>query len=209
MMTDSVDQLVIDTSAGTTTVYPGSPFPPAGTYRCIEGTAGASRGMNLCAGTAFGANGINESSVAYNVGGNAACEQRTVGGDDVAISAVFRGLRSWNGTGAPCGGTTDGDNTGRGALDWYQVIVDTTGGPPTPKNLILASWNNPGTVSMACINPSAPNAACGRAHWATFGTRPEAVPVPAAVWLLGSALGVLGWVRRRSQVPSTPGQIAS
>jgi len=25
-----------------------------------------------------------------------------------------------------------------------------------------------------------------------------AVPVPAAVWLFGSALGLLGWVRRRS-----------
>jgi len=31
--------------------------------------------------------------------------------------------------------------------------------------------------------------------WATFSVVP--VPVPGAVWLFGSALGVLGWVRRR------------
>ena len=26
-----------------------------------------------------------------------------------------------------------------------------------------------------------------------------AIPVPAAVWLFGSALGLLGWIRRQSQ----------
>ena len=31
----------------------------------------------------------------------------------------------------------------------------------------------------------------------TFSTINPAVPVPAAVWLFGSALGLLGWVRRR------------
>ena len=28
------------------------------------------------------------------------------------------------------------------------------------------------------------------------------VPVPAAAWLFGSALGLLGWVRRRANVPA-------
>ena len=29
--------------------------------------------------------------------------------------------------------------------------------------------------------------------------RPSVIPVPAAVWLFGSALGILGWVRRRTR----------
>ena len=32
----------------------------------------------------------------------------------------------------------------------------------------------------------------------TSGKFASAVPVPAAVWLFGSALGMLGWMRRRS-----------
>jgi hypothetical protein len=33
---------------------------------------------------------------------------------------------------------------------------------------------------------------------AYFGGNATVVPVPAAVWLLGSALGLLGWIRRRT-----------
>ena len=33
--------------------------------------------------------------------------------------------------------------------------------------------------------------------WAVFDGNAAAVPVPAAAWLLGGALGALGWVRRR------------
>ncbi|MCK6370316.1 MAG: hypothetical protein L6Q83_03150 [Gammaproteobacteria bacterium] len=33
-------------------------------------------------------------------------------------------------------------------------------------------------------------------------TQPAAVPVPAAVWLFGSALGLLGWLRRGAAQPS-------
>ena len=33
-------------------------------------------------------------------------------------------------------------------------------------------------------------------NWAVF--EPAPIPVPAAVWLFGSALGVLGWLRRKS-----------
>ena len=36
----------------------------------------------------------------------------------------------------------------------------------------------------------------GLSSWADF--TPAVVPVPAAVWLFGSALGLLGWLRRKS-----------
>ena len=35
--------------------------------------------------------------------------------------------------------------------------------------------------------------------WAIFTpTTPPVIPIPGAVWLFGSALGVLGWIRRKS-----------
>lgn len=165
----------------------------ATTYMCVEGTFNAGTGSHACANTAFGFNFANDSSVAYNVNGNASCEERTVGGDDSpGAGGIYRGLRSWNGTGnALCGGATvDGDNTGRGSLDVIQIITDTIG---IGGELRLANWNNAGTVTAACYLPTASNPGCGRAHWLVF-----AVPVPAAVWLFGSALGLLGWVRRRA-----------
>jgi hypothetical protein len=36
----------------------------------------------------------------------------------------------------------------------------------------------------------------GASSWADF--TPAVIPVPAAVWLFGSALGLLGWLRRKS-----------
>ncbi len=39
--------------------------------------------------------------------------------------------------------------------------------------------------------------------WAVrSGDVTQVVPVPAAVWLLGSALGVLGWIRRKAAIPA-------
>jgi len=39
----------------------------------------------------------------------------------------------------------------------------------------------------------------------TFTAGPQVVPVPAAVWLFGSALGALGWVRRRDAATARTG----
>jgi len=142
--------------------------------------------------------------VAYNFGGSADCEERTVGGDDTSGTPPwFRGLRNHDGTG--CNGSADGNNTGRGALDMIYVVQNVGG------NLVLGNWNALGTSASenpygGCLNPGAASTAdsvglCRRAHWLEFSTTPGvnvgAVPVPAALWMFGSAIGVLGALRRR------------
>jgi hypothetical protein len=73
--------------------------------------------------------------------------------------------------------------------------------------------NNGGTISLVddpygtsedvCFDDGDPRTDCftpGETHYAgAFGTGTiSAVPVPAAVWLFGSALAGLGWFRRRT-----------
>jgi hypothetical protein len=45
--------------------------------------------------------------------------------------------------------------------------------------------------SWECMN-------CNPVRFVTGGAAVEVVPVPAAVWLFGSALGILGWARRQA-----------
>ena len=47
------------------------------------------------------------------------------------------------------------------------------------------------STPLACVSPEVGND-CG-SDWIA----PNPIPVPAAAWLFGSALGLLGWVRRR------------
>ncbi|MEQ1803060.1 MAG: VPLPA-CTERM sorting domain-containing protein [Gammaproteobacteria bacterium] len=181
ILSDLVTGLVIDTVNGTTS---------ATTYNCIEGGFGAGTGASSCGGYALGVNNINESSIAYNVGGSADCTAITAGGDDpVNPLTVYRGLQS------AAGGPGCGDHTGRGALDMVLMVQDNVGIGGT---LILANWNSDLAFNQACVQtaPGAPGMAnCNRAHWLIFSTNP--VPVPAAVWLFGSAVGLLGVARRR------------
>lgn len=183
LLSDVVTGLVINTNTGTTT---------ATSYQCIDGTFGASTGANSCSNTSFGDDFLNDTIVNYNVGGDASCTVRNILGDDSAGGAVYRGLRSWAGGGP----NNCGDNTGRGALDMTTLVQDTLG---SNGSLILANFNGVGAIPAACLVPgSNPGDAlgCQRAHWLVF--TPAPVPVPAAVWLFGSAVGVLGWARRRA-----------
>jgi|CXWL01.1.fsa_nt_gi hypothetical protein len=180
---DIVSGLVIDTNTASTT---------ATTYSCIDGAFNAST-ASTCGGYGAGLNGILESSRAYNVGGMADCSVITPAGDDPVIAATaYRGLYSYDGNPA-CG-----NHLGRGAMDMTQVIQDF--GPN--QYLMLANWNLEAPVDQTCIATKgsainqAGNPGCLRAHWLTFQASP--VPVPAAVWLFGSALGLLGVARRRA-----------
>lgn len=155
---DKVTNLTIDTNLNTTS---------ATSYVCAEGNFLAGVGANGCANVSTGGNFAYESSMAYNVGGNANCVSRTLGGDDVSTGNP-RSLANTAGGG--------GCSAGDGAFLMYEVF-DNLGIGGT---LILSNNTN---LSASGVN------------YLTF----SAVPVPGAVWLLGSALGGLAWVRRRAR----------
>ncbi len=152
-----VQDLVIDAIAGTTDAL---------SFECREGNFLAGVGVHGCANVIFGDNYAYESAVVYNVGGNAHCINRTVGGDDISVGAPL-GLST---LGASC-------DPVQGVFDLYQFTVG---------SVILSNG--------ICMEEG--NSACAGATWMTL----EAVPIPAAAWLLGSALGLLGWIRRKTAV---------
>ncbi len=102
------------------------PRPPPATT-ASKATSWAASGANGCLNTETGANFTNESSALYNVGGNANCMKRTIGGDDVSTGNV-RGLSA-----AAAGGGCDATD---GAYDLWTIVSDNTG---TGGQLILSN----------------------------------------------------------------------
>ncbi|OQY74340.1 MAG: hypothetical protein B6D47_02735 [Rhodocyclaceae bacterium UTPRO2] len=154
---DKVTNMTIDTVNNTTS---------ASTYECVEGNFLAGVGANGCLNISIGGNFALESSAVYNVGGNANCVNRTIGGDDTSTGNV----RTLFSTGA--GGGCD---AGDGAFNMWTVVQDNLGSGGT---LIISNGIDIGAAGTSYL---------------TF----SAVPVPGAVWLFGSAVGLLGLVRRR------------
>ena len=156
---DKVVNMVIDTTLDTTT---------AASYQCIEGFFLAALALHGCGNLDLNIDGdaMLNSTIAYNVGGNANCINRTIGGDDMSTGNV-RGLSSAAAFGG-CDATT-------GAFNLWTV----------------ASYTGPGGQLLVSngINTLSPNT-----NYLTFSV----VPVPTGVWLFGSALGVMGWLRRRT-----------
>lgn len=70
-------------------------------------------------------------------------------------------------------------NAGEGAF-----AVDVTGAVSLSRDLLGTDSNN-NAIDFTAGVPSP-------------GTGPSVVPIPAAVWLFGSGLGLLGWMRRRA-----------
>ncbi len=67
-------------------------------------------------------------------------------------------------------------------------------------HLVAFTDQNPDAPVGTCVGQplNANNQDCNYLTSAWFATPAAPIPVPAAVWLFGSALGLLGWVRRRA-----------
>lgn len=145
----------------------------ATSYNCVEGNFLPLVGASGCAttqGVSF--TGVI-STLEYNIGGDATCMSRTV------VAPEFS-------TGNPRGLTTrdaagDCDATD-GAFVMWNVVTNELWGDETPDlRLILG---NADTLEDST----------------NFLTFRVVVPVPAAVWLFASALGLIGFLRRRAAV---------
>jgi len=88
------------------------------------------------------------------------------------------------------GGVTKSEILGGGPLavtgDYQQFIFDTTLGPDVSKGV---------TLQFGAITGAVPGSF---AELFVDDVSINVVPVPAAVWLFGSALGLLGWIRRKA-----------
>ena len=159
VISDKTVNLVINTATMTTS---------ATSYNCIEGNFLGTVGAHGCFNTELGDDFVNDSSALYNVGGDAACINRTIGGDDVNTGNV-RGL-----TAKMAGGGCDATD---GAYDLWTIVSDTTA---TGGQLILSNG-----VDIALAGT----------HFMTF--QAAAVPAPPALWLLGSGVVALAGRRLR------------
>jgi len=149
-------------------------------YSCIEGTFLATVGASGCGGYLFGGtNWVDESTTTWGPG---TAVSQTIGGDDV-LTGTARSISAYD-------------------FDYFHFDDDDP-------------YFN-GTYGLVIGNGIALGSAGG--EWMCFGiTNPDpeigtlfpncgngimlakqVVPVPAAVWLFGSALGLAGWMRRKA-----------
>ncbi len=157
---DKVTDLRIDTVNNTTL---------AASYACGEGTFLAGVGANGCANVGTGGNFTYESSMAYNVGGDANCVHRTLGGDDAATGNP-RSLANTAGGG--------GCDAGDGAFLMYEVV----------------SYTGPG--GQLIVSNNADLFAAG-VNYLTFSVAEAPIPLPATAWLLAPAVLAAGRFSRR------------
>lgn len=140
----------------------------ATSFTCTNGLFAQIVGAQVCGGYNFGGNGTDDSSLVYSQPPTTTSFTLTIGGDDVV----------------------DGDVRTIG--EWYMTVVqfDGPGGILALETADYFSFEN-GPCEDIDENPT------GNCDSAGLRMEFSVVPVPAAVWLFGSALGLLGFVRSR------------
>jgi hypothetical protein len=157
VISDKVVDLVIDTTSlidltGNTTT--------AASYRCVEGTFLSSVGANGCLNVSTGDDFTNDSSALYDVGGNAKCVQRTVGGDDLSTGNT-RGVTSVVAA-PPC-------DAQDGAFDLWNVQVDNTAVQGSDRKLVIRN-----AIPITLPSVTTPVLAEAGANFLTFTALPTA-----------------------------------
>ena len=153
---------------------PGQLFTHNVVNLVVGGGLAASATSYACVEGSFGG-GVGASLCGnYNFGGNATNESTTTWGPGTAFSRTIGG--------------DDGNIGPQQSLSQYDGMSSSNvcGAPCTNDG----SWNGT-TLVMS-------NASSAVAGYGITLVKQAAIPVPAAVWLFGSALGLLGWVRRKS-----------
>jgi hypothetical protein len=148
----------------------GSGAATGASWSCTEGAFGGIVGASICGNYTFGANGVNDSTYTPSAVGATVA----IGGDDAALAGGPQALAN--------------------NYSFMNAATMIGGAAPGFQRWVL----NNGTD----LFPGAGETGTGldTGYKFTFDTAVAVVPVPAAVWLFGSALGLMGAMRRRSAV---------
>ena len=140
----------------------------ATSFVCTEGNFGGNVNASICGNYTFGGNGLNDSTTSWGPG---TAVSRILGGDDAAngVTGVNDAVQSI------------ADLNGMKVFSWVgnTLILDNR----VCNTLISTNCNGTSTFNLG--------------YRYTFDVVQNVVPVPAAVWLFGSALGLLGVARRQ------------
>ena len=149
----------------------GNFVPTLGTWSCQEGTFGNAVGASLCGRYNFGSNKVNQSTYTPTAQGGTV----VTGGDDGVLGPPQSLQTSYSNMVTVAPVVAPGES---------QIYCLSNGTPPNVPDNYYAT---------PCMSHQS-----GYTFRFQVVPAPAVVPIPPAVWLFGSALGLIGAMRRRS-----------